>query len=183
MFRPLLNVTKSFTTTELRWRSHLLMAKPLGLFGSMIRFNTFEQSLVPSYKNSFLFFFSMVISIYFIWLVNCLAAPQCKYSSKNKLKFTGKQQPRLRADGVNGNVSVWFKCVPGSDKAWKKIRRTSREKSRQSKSKLCLKVCFGVERALMGTPLRCVPSLLPHLGQTWPRLASFTHITHGENLW
>lgn len=40
----------------------------------------------------------------------------------------------------------------------KKKRKTSWEKSRQSESKLCLKVCFGVERALTGTPLRRVPS-------------------------
>lgn len=67
----------------------------------------------------------------------------------------------------------------------KENRKIGSEKSRQSEAKLCLKVCFGVERALTGTPLRRGPSLfcVPHLGHTWPRLASFyTHQTWRKSL-
>lgn len=61
-----MTVTKSFTK---RRRS---IAKPLGLFGSMIRFHTFEQSSIfASIKiaSFFSFFYSMAVSIDFIFFL------------------------------------------------------------------------------------------------------------------
>lgn len=57
-------------------------------------------------------------------------------------------------------------------------RKTSWEKSRQRESKLCLKVCFGVERALAGPPLRRVPSL--HI---WVKLGPLSFSSHTSKLY
>lgn len=52
-------VTKSFTSTKTRRRCRLSIAKPRGLFGSMIRYNTFQLELnlmfLLFYKNNFFF--------------------------------------------------------------------------------------------------------------------------------
>lgn len=54
-------------------------------------------------------------------------------------------------------LSVYLVATRPGPKTKKEIRKTSWEKLGQSESKLFLKVCFGVERALAGTPPRRVP--------------------------
>lgn len=90
----LVTVTKSFTT---RRRS---IAKPFGLFGSMIRFHTFEQSSIfASIKiaSFFSFFYSMAVSIYFIFFL--ITSPQCKYSN-NRERHNQDLRRRISVDGT-----------------------------------------------------------------------------------
>lgn len=54
-------------------------------------------------------------------------------------------------------LSVYLVATRPGPKTKKEIRKTSWEKLGQSESKLFLKVCFGVERALAGTPPETCP--------------------------